>query len=242
MERLSIPLLIAIAIFSLAWAGCNDDPDPTEGTATIAIDYSVGNDALVLDQINYTTLAGNSYSVTMMRYLLSSFVFHRTNGDDVQSDKVFYVEAGRPETANLQFDDIPFGEYGSVSFSLGLAPALNVPNGLPNEVDFNAMVWPAAMGGGYHFMRFEGHFIHSNTQQMGIAWHLGRDQAIMPFQLNHAFTLSEDDGQVGTLTMDIDQYFRNPVTFDLDTTNFSMGNIELIDIMVANGLDVFSIQ
>ncbi len=242
MKFFRISVLVTLVATAIGWTGCNQDPDVETGSATIYLRYVVGTEDLVINQFNYTTLAGNSYSVTDMRYILSDFTFHKTDGGTVKSDAVFYADARRPDTDTLNFSDIESTDYDAISFVIGLQPDLNVTNGLPNEIDFNDMSWPIGMGGGYHFMRFEGHFMHSTDGQMGIAWHLGRNLSLMPFNLDHTYTVSTSETNIGTLTMDLDRYFDDPVTFDLDTTGFAMSNQELMAIMAANTHDVFSID
>ncbi len=242
MKVLRTTVLIALVATTIGWTGCNQDSDIDTGPASIYLRYVVGTEALVLNQFNYTTLAGNSYAVTDMRYILSDFTFHKADGGTVKSDDVFYADATRPDTDTLNFSDIECADYNAISFVIGLQPALNVTNGLPNEIDFNDMSWPSGMGGGYHFMRFEGHFMHSTNGQSGIAWHLGRNLSLMSFNLNHTYTVGEQLSNIGTLTMDLDRYFDDPVTFDLDTTGFAMSNQELMAIMAANAHDVFSID
>lgn len=241
MKRSLIPAVIAVLLF----AGCGDNVEVTStvlNKVTLDLNYVVGNETLQMDQMIYTNEAGNVYSVTDMRYILSDFIFRAEDGSDHRSDAVFYASSDREDLSTLTFLDIPYGSYTGISFVIGLQPELNVLDGLANTQDFNEMIWPTGMGGGYHFMKFEGHFIDSVGQQKGFAWHLGRNSSIMPFDLDHEFNLSSGSNGVGTLTMDIEKYFVDPITIDLDSTVFSMMNVPHMEKLAANGLDVFSIE
>lgn len=242
--RLTVFSIPAIFISLIFLYGCEDKTEVTESSGTVAIDleYMVGNDELQMDQLIYTNAAGNDYSVATMRYLLSDFRFHQADGSEVTSDEVFYASADRDDLTTLLFEDFPFGDYTGVSFVIGLQPEMNTPDGLPNIEEFNNMTWPVGMGGGYHFMQFEGHYIDSSGQVGGFAWHLGRDVSLMPFDLDHSFTLTASDTKIGTLTMDIENYFIDPLTIDLDTTQFSMMNLPHMEMLATNSLDVFSLN
>ena len=236
---------IAVLTF-LLMLGCKEKVVVTDHhipeDVTISLKYEVNGEPLTMNMIMYNTLAGNNYSVTDMRYLLSDFVFHATDGSEYRASEVFYADADRPDLDTLEFKDVPFGSYTAISFVIGLRPDLNINGGLPNVADFNNMTWPDGMGGGYHFMRFEGHFIDSVGDQKGFAWHLGNNSSIMPFHMNHGFSIDRYTGHIGDLTMDIDRYFYDPITIDLDTTLFSMMNVPQMQILAENGLDVFTID
>ena len=101
------------------------------------------------------------------------------------------------------------------------------------------MEWPVVMGGGYHFMMFEGHFIDS-TGTPGFAMHLGTSASLCPVSIQQTLSIGQADKEI-RLSMNINEWFRNPAIYDFNVDgNYIMGNVQAMSKLAANGVDVFS--
>lgn len=102
------------------------------------------------------------------------------------------------------------------------------------------MAWPDPMGGGYHFIKFEGHFLEDASPN-GFAIHVGNNSYLAHAELGQAFTL---DGASGTLALrfNLNELFRTPHTYDLSSGNYSMGNMVLMGQLRDNAVDAFTIE
>ena len=102
------------------------------------------------------------------------------------------------------------------------------------------MAWPDVMGGGYHFMKLEGHFKKPADQPAGYAMHLGDNG----YQVDLSFPIEFEITTEGiTLVADIDamQWFTNPYDFDFDVDgNYTMGIGPLMDKLTQNGQTVIT--
>ena len=49
------------------------------------------------------------------------------------------------------------------------------------------MAWPTAMGGGYHFMKVEGHYLDTSNTIQGFAIHLGKNNNLVNVLINQYF-------------------------------------------------------
>src|SRR5690606_31964143 len=118
-------------------------------------------------------------------------------------------------TATNRFDlgTLAAGTFSGATVLLGLPPSLNLTGVLPNTPENINMAWPVPMGGGYHFMKFEGHFTH-NGSISGYAMHIGRDENLPVCAMPRAVTL---DGSAGELVLrfNLNGVFRDPHTYDL---------------------------
>ncbi|MCG3165398.1 MAG: hypothetical protein POELPBGB_01161 [Bacteroidia bacterium] len=233
--------LIYLIPVLLLFTSCLNDKGEVCTNLDIVINHKVGGDALQYNMYNYTNAAGNLYEVTALRYYLTNFVFHNSDGSQYANNGIYYVDANDAGTTTIKITEMPAGNYNGISFKLGLTPAQNITNSLPNITVNNNMAWPDQMGGGYHFMKFEGHFTSGSGQADGFAIHLGTDVALVNIHLDQLFETKEQTTTLN-LSMNLNEWFTNPTTFDLDSLSYTMGNPSGMALVAANGADVFTIE
>lgn len=234
---MSVRLSFIILSVAVLFAGCHSGNN--NGTLQIKLSHKVDNSALQFDTMAYTCDAGYKYQVTKLNYYLSGFVFTRSDGSSYRSDSVFYVDASQDPGNILVFKNFAPGNYTKVTFYLGLDSMHNISNILPLTMNNINMQWPDMMGGGYHFMKLEGHYIDSSGT-WGFAMHLGKNKNLVHIQLNKSFSISENGSGNLSLTMNINQWFRNPVyDFDKDG-NYAMNNDTALYKLCLNGSNVFN--
>ncbi len=214
----------------------------TKGTVHFKINYEVDHVALQNMEMLYTTPNGYPYSVWKIQYIVSDFKFYNSAG--VWSDTGFYFLDSQDIGKNsISIQGIPFGYYERVSFLIGIKPEYNVHDSLPMQADFQDMFWPDVMGGGYHFMKLEGRYSVGGTE-MGYAIHIGGTGFSIPIKLNQKFQVNyKYPIKYFQLTMNINEWFRNPITYDFETDGASiMGDSVAMMKIVKNGVDVFKIN
>lgn len=226
----------------LTLAQCKkEEQDPPQIVAQIELQHFVGSEALEMDVIKYTNAAGNEFSVKRLLYYLSGIVLEDENGVRHTIDGAYYVDIEDASTLQFALDFVPQGKYKKLEFSLGLVPELNVFGNLPNTVENSAMFWPEQMGGGYHFMKLEGHYNTDSSEVAGYAMHIGTNPTRVDFEFNQGYTLDVNNISI-ELRMNILEWFQNPVTYDLNQGNYSMGNAALMLDLTNNGKDVFTLN
>lgn len=230
--------LFVLAVIAVLFTSCKKEENKYS-TFKLHIDYKVSGVPLNYNQFTYLNAAGNTYEVTTLKYYLSGFIFHKNDGTDFTSTEVFYLDADSNTT--LSFEDMPTGAYSGVTFVLGLLPEVNITGGLPSTTENNNMEWPDMMGGGYHFMKFEGNYLDSASIQHGFAIHLGTNAALVNVDISHDLTLEEDEESMN-LVMDLNEWFDNPSVFDLVSISHTMSNPAAQAIIVSNGADVFTLE
>lgn len=247
-------LLMLAALF--LFASCHK---PT-GRMQIDFSFVVDGAPLQQDAVLYTNAAGNLYSVTEAQYFISRVVLTRSDGTCVcllADHEAHYVDADILSTLNwCPGDDIPTGTYREIAFTFGLAPDLNVTNAYPNAPE-NAMSWPAALGGGYHYMKINGWWLASDGVQRPYNLHTGIGQQrdaegqITGFVDNNFtvtlpldnFVVKKDEIAALQLQMDINQWFTDPHLFDFNVHGGSiMQNQAAQELLRDNGRSVFSCE
>lgn len=156
---------------------CKDDDvvDSPSSFLEFGISYDVGGDELLEDSIAYKNQADIEFSISRLEYFLSDVAFHR-NGKWASTQNYAYLNPfGTSDRIRLEIEP---GNYDSVGFHIGLSSSWNKSNALPSRLNYMNMAWPDVMGGGYHFLKFEGHYLDSMGASKGFALHVGKDESL----------------------------------------------------------------
>ena len=207
---------------------------------TVSVTHSVDDSLLQLNNFNYHNFAGNVYEVLNLKYYLSDFRFFNSDGSSVFDPQVILVDASRSSNL-LRFEGLTAGKYNKITFLIGIDSARNIHNGLPNTTENENMSWPVAMGGGYHFLKMEGHYLKNNIET-GYAIHLGKNKNLIAISINKPFEISESHKNQ-TLNMNINEWFVNPNIWNFETDpNYTMSDDAAMLKISQNGTTVFSLK
>lgn len=233
-------ILFSIAMIFLI-ASCKKEevavPEKT-GYVQFTLNYEADGAAIVTDTIRYPIDAGYLISVVTINYYLSNIKLIREDGQEVLWKDYHYASMREPLTNTISGNQVLQGNYKGVSFNIGLDSTHNVPDGLPNTTENNNMIWPEPMGGGYHFMKFEGYF-SDLTGTYGYAMHIGKNENLITIRLDKNFTVGDNVTEL-PITMNINEWFRNPYIYDFNIDgNYSMSSAPAMAKLKANGTDVF---
>jgi hypothetical protein len=218
-------------------------PETNEFQISFNFLHRVGIDPLVFDTMRYVNAFGNRYSVATLKYFISKISITRSNGERLIFNETHYIDAHDIKTVTFPLmHKISTGKYSEISFLFGLDVGTNVSGRFPNPPE-NKMEWPETMGGGYHYMKLEGKIdsqgefnnYQAHTGQLnGIPYFI---QVILP---ESQFTI-DNKGVVIQIIMDINEWWRNPNTLDLNNITAIMDNKRIQQQLMANGVDVFSV-
>jgi len=110
----------------------------------------------------------------------------------------------------------------------------DVQNLLPNTTENIDMQWPQ---GGYHYMKMEGK-VWKDSLFVGYALHLGKTYTRV-----HAITQQNyHTRQSLALRMQMEEWFKNPVTYDILANRYIMGDSLKMKTLSNNGVDIFKIK
>ena len=238
-------LIIAITICMMVVISCRKtNTNPTvvhKGSINLELSYNVNGQPLIFDSMMYTNAAGNKYSVEKIHYYLSDLVFYANGIVKHRSDSVIYIDARKSSYSNIKITDIPVSNFDSISFNIGLNSTKNISNSLSPTSENVNMGWPDMMGGGYHFLKLEGHW-KDNATTVGYAMHIGNSKFVIKGGVKHSMAIESNKTVSLKMDMNINEWFANPHTYDLDKDGvYSMGNMPLMKKLSENGSNVFSI-
>ena len=251
MKKQMLQGLLILFMAGLLFYGCNDDnnDDVTPGQkpdveVKFYFSHRVDNVSLIFDNIGYVNAAGNSYSVATLKYFVSDFRLVNTDGDEVTINEEHYVDGKDNGTLLFAPDKkISAGEYTEMKFIFGLSEEKNVDGRFPDAPE-NNMEWPEPLGEGYHYMKLEGKLDSAGTTKNYQA-HTG------PTNNNHFFievslpinlVVEKNDQKIIYVGMNINNWWNNPHTLDLNNMTMVMGNEDMQQKLMENGQDVFFIE
>jgi hypothetical protein len=174
--------LIAAATIIISVSSCtksaSEDPTPFQiptGKFRVEFEHLVGTEALAFNTANtqYTNNVSETFNVTMLKYYVSNVVLTRTDNSKYKLPKSYYlVDASSAEASLLSFNNIPVGNYKSMSFVLGVDSTHNVSGSQKGALDpANGMFW--SWNNGYIFFKIEGTSPQSTATDNVIAYHIG---------------------------------------------------------------------
>lgn len=234
------PIILILLVFN----SCSDGVYPS---VDLKFSNSIDGNPIVFHDVIYVNEFGNEYNVMRLKYLLSNITLCSDNGSKFLLEDVHFVDSESPMSEfGYELVKIPQGNYTSVSFTFGLDEEMNVSNSFVAENFHNTMAWPDAMGGGYHYMRLEGIYNHTDGTEHFYNTHLGRWQDFdNHIELNFPIELyaTSDNIYEILIAMNVNNWYNNPHMYNFEDYEVGiMGNLTAQDLLSANGEDVFSVS
>jgi hypothetical protein len=253
MSSLKKIILLTITIIFL---GCDDkeenspiDQVATIGTITVDFNHYWGNEKVTSADFNttrFTNENNDTQTISKLKYLISNLTLHKANGESIKLSDYYLVDlAGLNSNTSITVSDVPVGDYSSVSFTFGFNEDDNI-GGVYLDLNSALWNWPSMLGGGYHFMQFEGKYGATGTENP-YAYHMGTARVSMDvFEQNYfdvsinGFTMGEETS--AEIKMDISEWFKDTYTWDLSVYDTPlMTNYDAQLLMNQNGQTVFSL-
>ncbi len=252
MKRL-FPILL---IYLFTMLSCSEDNDDKVSQANITFNFSHTWDGTTVTNVDFNTIKftnvkGNQLSIERLRYLISKITFYKSDGSKTVLEGYNLVDVTNNE--NLSFTPNPTvttGSYSDVVFTFGF----NNDDNNGNYVDLNSASWnvPAMLGGGYHYMQFDGKFLNDSDEEQGFNYHAIRaadNPGSNPTFPQDTFlnvslgAVNINNNATFNIEMNIAEWFKNPNTWDLNLLNqMLMPNSSAQLMMYENGQNVFSLK
>ncbi|MBL7924443.1 MAG: hypothetical protein JNL88_09605 [Bacteroidia bacterium] len=233
-----------IILLLLTLASCKKDEEEApkaDDYLTLNLSFRVGVNVLQFDTLLYTNAAGNEYSVSRLQFYLSNIQLIRTDSSLVDISDYSYVDAREPSTLKISNKIPDTGDFIGMKMQVGLDSIHNITNALPATIENINMEWPVPMGGGYHFMKFEGKY-RDGLDEPGYAMHLGKNPYLVQAVTWKTFNLSAGNNAMN-LVMDLNEWYDHPQVYDFNVDgNYSMGVGAAMTKLSQNGTDIFTLQ
>lgn len=227
---------LAVLLAALSVLSCQKEVQSPAST-TVALRVHVDGQDLYGDTLLYRNDAGERYTVSRLEFYLSDFRFYHGGMLVCADTGIHYLQASPGRTARFKLPCTLEGDFDRVTFLLGIDSTRNIHGALPNTLENQHMFWPAPMGGGYHFLKLEGHFqVEDSDPLLGYALHIGTNVCVIPVDLRHVRLHPEPGSGVLQLSMNLNAWFRYPEPYAFGAQGaYSMGNMAAMSRLARNG-------
>lgn len=249
-------IIFSVLVISLAFWSCSEDNDLERKTVDVSLNFTQNwNDTIVtrsdFNDIKFTNKNGEKLSITKLRYLISDVTFYNQNGDTIATKDYNLIDLEKDESLTFKLSEkIPTGTYSKVIFTFGFNKEDNI-DGAYQDLNTTSFNVPEMMGGGYHFMQFEGKFIDSTNSVSNFNYHtisaINNSDPTNVIKTDTSFDVTLSNVTISSnatieVKSDLSQWFKNPNIWDLNVLNIDlMGNYDAQIKMSANGKSVFSL-
>ena len=229
--------------------GCNEELDccvqPEQFTVTLNFTHHWNGLKITpqdFNELKFTNENGERLSIERLRYLVSNISL-------INSKNYHLIDVGENYGTSITFPELTDKSY-ALSFRFGFSDEDNTDGTYQdlNSVSFNV---PEILGGGYHFMQFDGKYVDNNNEASGFNYHTIKavDRTDpdnlkfedTSFEVNLGTIVVADTTEI-EIKMNLAEWFKNPNTWNLNELNtVLMPNFEAQKMMRANGGSVFSL-
>ncbi|MBL7936621.1 MAG: hypothetical protein JNM51_12520 [Bacteroidia bacterium] len=171
-----------------------------------------------IDSLMNINSSGNIYSIHTVNFYISNFKMKRDDDSIFSSSQIIYIDPFLSSKNTFYLDSIPVGNYTEVMYTIGIDSNHNIDYGLTATLDNLNMAWPTAMGGGYHFLKMEGHYLDSLNINQGYAIHIGKNENLILVK-NYQLLQQRNDTHEYSMIFNINEVFTNPYNYNLNIEN-----------------------
>lgn len=250
--KIRMILMVFVLLFSYS---CAKQKTPLEGQ--IRFKFSHNWDEVAVSQSDFSSLKftnanGEKISIERLRYLISKITLTHENGQTTILDGHHLIDLENPESLRFTItENILLGRYMKASMIFGFDEKDN-QDGVYQDLNVASWNVPGMLGGGYHYMQFDGKFIDQAGDTSNFNYHAIRAvNRSDPENLIFQETFFEID--LGGLNlnnqteievkMNIAEWFKNPNLWNLNQiSTMMMPNFDAQVKISQNGRSVFSGQ
>jgi hypothetical protein len=241
MKKISALLFLVILLF------CSCDKEEENISLTLKFTHNWNGVPVTNQDFNtfkFTTANGENISIERLRYLISNISLA-----EERANNHFLIDVGKNAENLIPIKDV-LSNNNKLTFTFGLRDSENIDGSYQdlNSVNFNV---PGMLGGGYHYMQFDGKYKDTNNQDANFNYHVIRavdttDPTNLKFE-DTSFTVDLGIIEIKNnttieISMNIAEWFTNPNTWNLNVLNtVLMPNFEAQKQMSANGKTVFRV-
>jgi hypothetical protein len=194
------------------------------------------------NELKFTNENGERLSIERLRYLISNISL-------INGKNYHLIDVGENSGTSITIPELTDESY-ALSFKFGLSDEDNT-DGTYQDLNSVSFSVPGVLGGGYHFMQFDGKYIDNNKEATGFNYHTikGVDTTDpdnlkfedTSFKVNLGTVVVANTTEI-EIKMNLAEWFKNPNTWNLNELNtVLMPNFEAQKMMRANGDSVFSL-
>jgi hypothetical protein len=210
------------------------------GTLTVTFNHQFKEKALQLAPTSYVTNANDTVRFTEIRYYITNVELTTKAGTKVNLGNANLIDFLPPNTSSFSINNIPVGNYTSLSYLIGVDSIRNSGGVQEGDLDpSNGMFW--TWNTGYVFLRCKGRF---GIAESAFSLDIGGTRNLMVS--NHSLIPFKKSGTSATINfnMDIANMFNTPNSYSLitDPADIHTAGSSAIAKLKPNIINAFSIK
>ncbi|WP_187262394.1 MbnP family protein [Pontibacter beigongshangensis] len=204
-------------------AACKEEKEGPAATTSVTVSFQhvVGSEPLQLDEVIYTSPAGDSYAVSNFKYFVSNVKLISSAGEQIYVEPESYHLIAQDGKTSFELKEVPAGTYQRLELSLGIDEELNHRIDHLGDLDpSNEMVWDWDTG--YKFLTLVGTYT-GQTRSGGLVFHIGGDTnyRTLALELPQPLNPRQDGSSQVLLQANVNELFQGPNLIDFDVMNSS---------------------
>jgi methanobactin biosynthesis MbnP-like protein len=258
MKTFKYTLLLFLSA-SLVITSCKKDPDeeqpvpapaaPTTGSLALHFENMVDTNELVFNTQSYVTANNDTFTVSAFKYYISNIVLTKSGGGTyVETESYHLINAADSNSCGILLANVPFGNYTSISFMIGVDSARNCSGAQTGALDpTNGMFWSWSTG--YIQAKLEGHSPQSTSSGQQIVYHVGGFKGMYDPLKTVSPSFGGDMASVSSAVTpeihfkaDVAEWFKSPNLISISTTSFNMSVNQTSLDFSDNYADMFSVE
>lgn len=217
---------------------------PTSNSIEINFSHYVGNEILALDSVIYRNALNQDFSVTKFKYYISNIVLSRKDGKPVTYKNYFLIDEEKPDAKKIVLENLPYGEYVSVNFTIGVDSLDNCSGAQSGALDpINGMFW--TWNTGYIFMKLEGVSEFSPAPNAMLEYHIGGFKKphncirTVSLPLDKSISITNNSNATIDIKTDVLEILKTPFSIDFSALS-SVTDFNNATLIADNYSDIFS--
>lgn len=197
-------LLITISIISFACKKKSKD-----GNVSIVFKNTVDGQPIEKDKLIYTNIAGNKYSVSLLKYFVTNVVLVQEDGTEYKLNNYDLIDEFDKEMfSKIEAGNIPGAHYTKLKFYVGVDKLRNHEGAQDGDLDplYN-MIW--SWNTGYIFLKHEGQIITPIGDTAVMQYHIATDDALRQIEVPIDMTVKGSD-MLLNIQFDLNKIYNAP--------------------------------
>jgi hypothetical protein len=234
-------ILFAIFVLLATMSFINANKEKKKGTIILQFENYVDDKPLNLDSTTYHNHIGQPYTISKFKYYIGNIHLKKKNGAEYSSSDYFLINEEDSTSKQITLDNVPDGEYTSISFIVGVDSIHNCSGAQSGALDpMNAMFW--AWNTGYIFLKLEGQSPLSQSPGKLLEFHIGGYKEPNNCIRNISLDLNYNTAKCSAIKIktDVSEIFKTPLTVDFSKIS-SVTDFHYATRIANNYVDMFSV-
>jgi len=256
MKKLILPFLTILSI--ILACSSNEEEFAEDTKVTINFTHTWDGTAITSDDVESTEFVnenGETLTIQYLRYLISDIYLENENGIVTELTDYLLVNLGEEKNLTFSTEKLLLNDTYNVYCRFGFNDDDNYVEDGYTDLNSESFGVPTMLGGGYHYMQFDGKYINDSNIETGFNYHAIRatnsmskteEEELLETDTSFQIDLGEIDIKNNTVTIDIEmdvaEWFVNPNTWNLNDNFINLMMDYDAQIMISeNGESVFSL-